>query len=337
LQEFLMLNRLLISFGVLLINLSGIATAQQACKTVELPIGVISITGDVFRGLAAEDFDAHIQKKPVGLKSLTYDDGPRRIVIVLDASRNLSTDAHKAEATLVEALLAAARPQDTFALLPARAPGREVDFTTDRRAIAAAMGDNGGKQGKGPGVLDAVMAGIERFGAPQSGDAIVVIAYELEGNHKANAKTVAKALQEHHVRMFGLALGPVATRNILAGGTMTSTTSQGLARTELGIGDFTYNTGDENFFPLTVNSGGLVLGVMNMDSRHSYEMSNARFAQEVQQTAQSVAKMIDAFYRMQVDPPPLSHAEDWSLDINDSIKKHSQPMFVLYPHALGPC
>ena len=80
-----------------------------------------------------------------------------------------------------------------------------------------------------------------------------------------------------------------------------------------------------------------MLGVMNMDSHRSYDMGNARMVQEVQQKARSISKMIASFYRMQVEPPPLSHAEDWSLDVNDSIKKHSQPMFVLYPRALGPC
>jgi hypothetical protein len=294
------------------------------------------MSGDVFRGLATEDFDAHVKKKPVSLKSLTYDEGARRILIVIDADRKLSADTRKAEAILVETILAGARPEDTFALLPARGPGREVKFTTDRRAIAEAIGW-ASKEGKEIGVLDAVMAGIEHFGAAQSGDAIVVIAAELEGNHKANAKMVAKALEEHHIRMFGLALGPVATKSSVASGTMTSTTSQGLAWTTPATGDVVYNTGDEQFFPLTINSGGLVLGVMNMDPRRSYDMGNPRLVQDVQQKARSISKMISTFYRMQVEPPPLSHAEDWSLDVSDSIRKHSQQMFVLYPRALGPC
>jgi len=329
-----MFTRFLTLLIVLLVAMSGIG--QQACKTVEVPVGVISVTGDVFRGLAAEDFDAHIQKKPVALKSLTYDERARRILIVLDRNQKLSADTRKAEGIMVETLLAGARPEDTFALLPARGPGREVNFTSDRRAIVEVIGVTG-KEGKEPGVLDAVMAGIEHFGAPQSGDAIVVIAAELEGNHKANAKMVAKALEEHHIRMFGLALGPVATRSSVASGTMTSTTSQGLAWTAPATGDVIYNTGDEHFFPLTVNSGGLVLGVMNMDTRRSYDMGNPRLVQDVQQKARSISKMIAAFYRMQVEPPPLSHAGDWSLDVTDSIKKHSQQMFVLYPRALGPC
>src|ERR1051325_108087 len=331
-----MFTRFLTLLIILLVATSGSGVGQQACKTIELPVGVISVTGDVFRGLAPEDFDAHIQKKPVGLKSLTYDDGPRRILIVVDTNRKLSADTHKAEGIMVETLLAGARPKDTFALLRARGPGREVDFTDDRRAITEAM-SAAGKEGKEPGVLDTVMAGIEHFGVPQSGDAIVVIAADLEGNHKTNAKTVAKALEEHRIRLFGLALGPVMTRNSVAGGSMTSTTSQGLAWTTPLVGDVVYNTGDEHFFPLTVNSGGLVLGAMNGDSRRSYNMGDPRLVQDIQQKARSVSKMIGAFYRMQVEPPPLSHAQDWSQDVTHSIRKHSQQMFVLYPRALGPC
>ena len=331
-----MFTRLFTSLSVLVISLSCMGVAQQACKAVELPVGVISVTGDVFRGLAAEDFAAHIQKKPVSLKSLTYDEGPRRVLIVVDTNRKLSADTRKAEGIMVEALLGSARPEDTFALLPARGPGRDTDFTKDRRVLSEAIGGGDNKEVKDRGVLDAVMAGIEHFGAPQNGDAIVVIAADLEGNHKSNARMVAKALEEHRIRLFGLALGPVTTKSSVAGGTMTSTTSQGLAWTTPGVGDVIYNTGDEHFFPLTINSGGLVLGVMNMDPRRSYDMGNARLLQEVQQKARSIARMIDSFYRMQVEPP-LSHTEGWSLDVNDSIKKHTQPMFVLYPRALGPC
>jgi hypothetical protein len=328
-----MLTRFLTSISIVL-GMSSVSIAQQACK-VDVPVGVISVNGDSFRGLAAEDFSGRIQKKPVGLKSLTYDDGPRRIVIVLDVNKKLSAAARKAEGVMVEAILAAARPQDTFALLPAHGPGREINFTSDRRAISESVGWSGGG-GKEVGVLDAVMAGIEMFGAPQSGDAIVVMAADLEGNHKANPKSVAKALQEHHIRMFGLALGPVMTKSSVAGGSMTSTTSQGLAWTTPLTGVVVYDTGDEHFFPLSVNSGGLLLGVLNMDPHRTYDMANAHFLQEVEQKARAVSKMIDSFYRMEVEPPPLSHPEDWNLDVNDNLK-HSQPMFILYPHALGPC
>ena len=53
---------------------------------------------------------------------------------------------------------------------------------------------------------------VDIFGESKPGDAMIVMAYDLEGNHGANAKKVAKALEDHHVRMFGLALGLVGTK-----------------------------------------------------------------------------------------------------------------------------
>jgi hypothetical protein len=330
-----MLNRLFALLTIFMVPVCNLG-AQQTCKSIEVPVGVISMTGESFRGLAAQDFVSQLQKKPAELISFAFDDGPRRVLIVMDSSKKLSSDTRKAESMMLRAFLAAARPEDTFALVTARGPGNEVDFTGDRRALTDAMEGTGKQETKHAGVLDAVMAGIERFGKPQTGDAIVVMAADLDGNRKANAKTVAKALEERHIRMFGLALGPVQTRNVAAGGSITSTTSQGLAWTTPMM-DTPYDTGDEHFFPLTVDSGGLVLGVMNGDSRRSYNLSDARLAQEVQQKARAISKMIAALYRAQVAAPSLSHTESWSLDLNNNLKKQLQQVFLLYPHALGPC
>ena len=333
-----MVSRIFILMSIV-IGFSNLGQAQHAaCTTLEVPVGVINVSGNVFRGLAAEDFIGRVQKKAVAVKAITYDDGPRRVLIVADVSKQLSADSRKAEDEMIEMLLANARPGDTFAIMAARGPGQDVKFTPDHTAISQALTQLGeGKRGKEPGVLDAVMVGIEWFGQPQSGDAIVVIAAGLEGNRKANARTVAKALEQNHIRMFGLALGPVQTKSSVAGRFTTSTTSQGLAQTEPLVGDIVYNTGDEYFFPLTANSGGLVLGVMNGDSRRIYKISDPRLLQSVRQKARSVSNMIAAYYRMQIEPPQITRPEDWILTINGEIQKHSQPMFVLYPHELGPC
>ena len=59
--------------------------------------------------------------------------------------------------------------------------------------------------------------------------------------------------------------------------------------------------------------------------------------QAVRQKALSVSKMISAYYRMEVEPPQLAHPQDWNLTINPEVQKHAPPMFILYPHQLGPC
>ena len=334
-----MLTRIFTSLTVIL-ALSTLGLGQQsACKSVEVPIGVISASGDIFRGLAAEDFVGHLQKKPVTVKLVTFDDGPRRVLIVVDVNKKLSPDARKTQGEMLRTILDNARPQDTFALISVHGRGAQVKFTADRSAIKTALGwDNGQDNGKEKelGVLDGVMAGMEWFGTPQSGDSIVVMAADMEGNHKANPKLVARALEEKHIRLFGLALGPVTTKNSVAGETVTNA-SMGLAYSRPVVGDVTYTTGDDNFFPLTVNSGGMVLGVINGDSYHSYRLEDPQVLQAVRQKALSVSKMISAYYRMQVEPPQLARPEDWSLTMNPEVQKHSPPMFVLYPHQLGPC
>ncbi len=333
-----MVSRILTAFSVVFV-LSSIGRAQQSACKADVPVGVISLSGNVFRGLAAEDFTGYVQKKPVAVKGLAFDDGPRRVLIVADLSRKLSGDSRKAENEMIKTLLASARPQDTFAIMPARGPGQDVKFTTDRSVISQAVEQPGdGKRGKEPGVLDTVMVGIEWFGTPQPGDSIVVIASELEGNRKANARMVAKALHDSHIRMFGLALGPVETKNSVASHFVTSTSSQGLAESQPLVGTIIYETGDEHFFPLTTNSGGLVLSVMNSDPRRTYSMADSHLAESVRQKARSVSNMIAAYYRMQLESPAISRPTDWDLTVNGEIQKHSStPMFVLYPHELGPC
>jgi len=333
-----MAYRILIALGVVIFFSSPVPAQQSACKGADIPVGVISLNGDTFRGLAAEDFVGQIQKKPVTVKGVVFDDGPRRVLIIADANKKLSADSRKAEDEMIKTLLASARPGDTFAIMPAHGPGQDVKFTEDRTAIREALGQPGdGKRGKEPGVLDTVMVGIEWFGPSQPGDSIVLIAADTEGSRKASARMVAKALHDNHIRMFGLALGPVETKSRVAGGFVTAASSQGLAQAEPLVGEVVYQTGDENFFPLTTNSGGLVLSVMNADPRRTYSMADPRMVQTVRQKAHSVASMISAYYRMQVEPPQTARPEDWSLTINQEIQKHSQPMFVLYPHELGPC
>jgi hypothetical protein len=332
-----MVSRIFTALGMVMFFSSLVLAQQAACKA-DIPVGVIGINGDTFRGLAAEDFIGQIQKKPVAVKKIAFDDGPRRVLIVADVSKKLSADSRKAEDEMIKTLLASARPGDTFAIMPAHGPGQDVKFTEDRAAIREALNQPGeGKRGKEPGVLDTVMVGIEWFGPPQPGDSIVVIAADMQGSRKANARMVAKALHDNHIRLFGLALGPVQTKSTVAGGFTTSASSQGLAQSEPLVGELVYETGDENFFPLTTNSGGLVLSALNGDARRNYSMADPKMVQSVRQKAHSVANMISAYYRMQVEPPPIGRPEDWSLTINQEIQKHAQPMFVLYPHELGPC
>lgn len=333
------MRRNLLYIALIVTTMCRAATAQDACKAYEIPVGVINFNGESFRGLATQDFLGHAQKGSVAIKSITFDDSPRRILLVVDTNKNLSVNLRKAEVELVKTLAASARPEDSLGLLTARGPGGTVKFGDPRASLVDAISqETSAKEGKGRGVLDAVLEGVEWFSPSRPGDAIVVIAHDTEGNHKANAKSVAKALADHHVRMFGLALGPIQTRNSTTSYYQTAASSQGLALATPSTGDLIYSTGDEDFYPLTVNSGGVVGMVMDPDSKQfSDKMDDPRVQQRVRSWAQLVTNAVDTFYRMTIEPQHPGHSDWWDLTLTESIQKNSPKMWVLFPHSLGPC
>lgn len=281
--------RPLLAFLVFSLCLTGVGVSQQASCSAEFPVSVVNPSLESFRGLSAADFSAHAAKIAVPIKSITFDDGPRRVLFVVETGKKINSNSRKAEIQMVEAIVGDARPGDSFALIATHGQNRIAKFGSDRAKLIDALGQEWGSgKEQGTGVLDAIMEGIEFFGQPATGDAIVVIAAELQGNRKTNPKAVAKALEEHHLRMLGLALGPVATRSLVAGGTMTSTTSQGLAYTTPLVGGTVYDAGDEDFYPLTVQSGGLVMGVLGGE-KQAYNLDDPKVKQMVAQKARQLS------------------------------------------------
>jgi hypothetical protein len=328
------LLRMLSSSTIMLVAASSLALSQ-ACK-MEVPVGIVNSNGESYIGLNAASFAGRIGKMAVPVKSMVYDDGPRRVVLVVDQGKKVNADAHKAQQDMLAVLLGAARKEDSFALVAARGATRVVKFGEDRSALSSAVSEEGGvSHGKELGVMDAILQAVDMFGDSKPGDSIIVMAYDLEGNHGANAKKVAKALEDHHVRMFGLALGPVSTRNLATSGQ--TTTAWGLATTSSAVGDVIFDGGDENFYPLARNSGGLVIAVLNFDLKKNFSMKDPALQTKVRQQAHVLYNMVSAYYRVQIDPPRLGRSEEWNFEVGDDVRKSIPRMFLLYPHQLGAC
>jgi|SRR6185437_13183992 hypothetical protein len=323
-----------LSSAIVLTCLSAMAVAQsEPCNSIEVPVGIINGSGESFHGLSAADFSVHAGKTPVELKNMTFDSGPRRIVLVVDTSKRLSSETLKAERLLVETLVNGARPEDSLAMVTARGPQHVVKFGEEKSAFQAALpADGESRHGKEQGVLDAVMQTLPLFGDPKPGDSIVVIAADLGGNRGTNAKEVASALEQHHIRMFGLALGLVSTKNVALSDQ--TTTAWGLAQVQNAMGDYSYNTGDSDFYPLTRDSGGLVLSVMNYSSRMTFSVKNPKFVARLKQQSMAVYNVIAGYYRVEL---ATTHTGEWSFEPQPDVRKVAPNMFLLYPRQLTGC
>src|SRR5262245_39954493 len=120
--------------GIFLV-LTGNLLAQQNCGPTDIAIDVILPNGAPVAGLATADFSVEAKKQSLPLQSVTYDSGPRRILLVMDATRELPAEGRKAEVEFASALIASAQPADSLALLTARGAAREVKFGSDRSAL----------------------------------------------------------------------------------------------------------------------------------------------------------------------------------------------------------
>jgi hypothetical protein len=322
------------SIGSLCLVLALSALAQQRdCATLDVPIGVITATGDAAEGLTTADFAAQSKKEAVAIQSTTYDSGPRRILLVLDADRRFTAEPRKAEIEFAMGVVSSAQPGDSLALIVARGAAHEVKFGADRAALLEALRNSTEQQkdtGKELGVLDAVAEGITWFGEPRLGDAIVVIAKDLEGNHKTNLKAVTKMLEEHHIRLFGAAFGPLLLAN-------TTTGTQRLDREGFGYRDPgmpLYDTdADANFFPMTVNSGGYIIKGYLMPNHEQFKLTDFK-KKELEKTASVMSGLIDKLYALRIQGPVLSRSESWTVSVNQSKLPGAH---VLYPHELGTC
>lgn len=333
-----MSHRFLFLILLSLVVAPGARAQQPDCASVDVPIGVIRPNGEAIEGLTASDFAAQIKKRAVSIQSINYDVGPRRILLVIDASHRFSAEARIAEAEFASDVVLNAQHGDSLALVVARGPAREIKFGSDRHALLQAIREtaaenNDSKDPEKLGVLDAVAAGINWFGGPQLGDSIVVVAMDLEGNHNTSYKSVVKMLEEHHVRLFGMALGHLLLTNQVIGTQQTD--REGFGYRDPGIP--IYNADAEaDFFPLTVNSGGYIVQEDTRRASHDFKVNDAK-KKELEKTATMMAALIDKVYALRFAAGGLSHAEPWVVGLAPNKLQSLPGAHVLYPHELSAC
>ncbi|HJX84839.1 MAG TPA: hypothetical protein VJ723_10885, partial [Candidatus Angelobacter sp.] len=232
-------------------------------------------------------------------------------------------------------ILAHARPMDSFALITARGPAREVKFEQGRDAVKEAAqdlsNDPRGEKSNGLGVLDAVERGIEWMGSPKPGDSIFLLVMDSEGNHKANAKKVAQELEEHHIRLFGMAFGYVNMNSTVK--SYQDFTHLGLGESKPLTGEIEVNNGDQLLAPLVLNSGGFLHALDTLNERRVFKMSESMPG--LQQTGMQFYQIIAEYYHLKVNVS--GHLTNWTVNLSDTGRQKWTPYLSVYPQTVNSC
>jgi hypothetical protein len=305
--------------------------AQQAgCPATELGMNVVLPNGKTLKGLKLENLTGQTKHDRVAIDSLAFNTSPRRILMVLDMGRDLNADVRRAQIEIAAYLVTAGRPTDSMALLTARGALKTVRFGESHEAVLNALAELRDSK-TGPftenGILDAVMEGVGWFQNPAPGDAIIVMASEIEKNKSTRYSQVAKALEEQKIRLFSVALGPIMAGTFFGPLNAFAPHNEGWA--------FAANA--ENLSTLTWNSGGYMLFEDTKDPWKDYKLTDAHL-QKLLEEAAGMYVAIATFYRVNVRAPlGLKRREGWKLDLTEEIRKKVPQAYMVYPRLLEPC
>ncbi|MGH9712791.1 MAG: hypothetical protein ACRD5M_05770 [Candidatus Acidiferrales bacterium] len=111
------------TISTLFLASSSVFFAQQSPKQLcDVPLAVthyvaVGASREVVRDLAPDDFLIRLGGAPATLESAAIDSGPKRLALILDASKNVPDDEWELQAQMAASLAERARPQDRLTLL----------------------------------------------------------------------------------------------------------------------------------------------------------------------------------------------------------------------------
>lgn len=303
------------------------AYAEDPPCVVNVPVNVMTPDNALVRGLDEHSLVARNTGGPLTIQSFSIDRGPRRIVFVLETGQSIPEAARKIATSVISGILSSARAEDSFALLTAHGPRKELRFGTSRDTLQTNLDELAMRphaRNETGGVLDAVLEAVGWLQQPQPGDAIVLVTMGIESPSRTGYGKVRDALAEGGVRLFGFQLGPV-----LAGYYDTSLIflPGGVIRPSAIMPN------EESLFALASGAGGFAF-VENAEGhpRRAYKLTQERL-HFLTKSAGQIYKAVIEYYLLRLETPKRGLV----VDLADPIGKQFPKAEVIYPRYLPGC
>jgi hypothetical protein len=294
-----------------------------------IPVTVILPDGRAVIHLTATAFDARVHGHPTDIAGFDEDLTPKRIVLVLDASKNVNAEAWKIEMSVARFLVDGSPPQVTFALIILNADAPPLDFTASRETVKSKLGDlvtsrpTNAKLSED--IYGGLMSALKLLGTRQFGDTIFAFFGGADDSHRTDVGAVQRAFVEQGVRLFGLVLGQESLYGVYM------TTPGSPAPREVPFDPDTNELGR-----LAVETGGLLAVENTRMPWTTYHLTDERLKQ-IQVTAHRFYSQMVTPYRIQIATDAPTKPESWSIDLTEAIKLKAPGARVLFPHQLASC
>lgn len=204
-------RRIVVALVFVLLGARGVLAQADSCVNRSIPVNVVNDQSKLVTGLTEKNFTGSMHRQPVKILSVTQDDSPRRVIIVLDASGSMISERSEWHQYLTVAHnLIAAMPSGTPAGLVVFSS--KVDKNIPLSESRDDLQDELNTLQEGPNALPkgerltALWDAIGRAGAELvshlEGDAIYVITDGEDNASRLKVNSLRKTLLENHIRLF---------------------------------------------------------------------------------------------------------------------------------------
>jgi hypothetical protein len=312
----------------LAISIPFTLVSQQVNCDVTLPVTVLLPDGTLVRKLNSDQFVVTSGKSEIPIESLTIDNGPRRIVFVVETGKRVVEAARKIEAGVLETVLSQTPSVDSLALITAYGPLKEVRFGENRDRLKAAISEIGNSPrgaSQPTGILDALQTATDWLKPHQPGDAVLVLTMGIEGSSsRISFKKIADSLTSSDIRLYGFQLGtPIM-------GSATLTLAPAPTGNEL-VPRVVVSPNEESLNALSTRTGGFMFVEVTNNESRTYKISEQRLSL-LEKGGIQMYKAIKEYYVLRV-----SSRVKVDLDVADSVRAKLPQAMVSYPRRRDYC
>jgi Mg-chelatase subunit ChlD len=302
------------------------ALAQETPCLQHTVIASVTLAGQPVASVPTSSFKGEFRGKPVRILSATRDVGPRRIVVLLDASASMAgLTKGKWDLVLRAAsdVAAHAPPDSSVALLVFNDKVKQkVDFSAGPKAVLERIAQvRAGRTpdrlpaGRSP-LLDAVLEGLKLLEPATPGDVIYAISDGGDNASKSSPVAVQKALVSAGIRLFAFLVVdyPEELR---------------VPEKEAALIDF---------LQLVQATGGSALHLSRTQWSELRYPVEERDRLALKAATEGLYLQMAQFYRLEVDlPEPVTKPRRWKLEMVNERGAKMKEWQVAYQTTLLPC
>lgn len=318
---------------VALVLASRVSYAQQpadepSCPPA-IPVTAMLPDGTLLTQMGRADFDARVHGHSIAIATVDEDVAPRRVVLVLDTSRNVNAEAWKIETSLSRFLLESAPAQVSFAVVILNADASSLGFGSSRETLNTRLADfvsvRPANAKSSEDVYGGLMSALQLLGPEQFGDTMFAFFGGADNVNRIDVGAVQRAFAERGLRLFGMILGEEARSGfymIAPGGPEPH--------------EVPYDPDSDETGHLAVETGGLLAVENTRLQQMTYHLTDDRLKQ-LETTCHRFLSQIIMPYRMQLSAGPIKKREELSIDLAATLKEKLPSVRVLFPHQLAAC